>query len=179
MTENLNIFSSEFAEFPAFTICPDYDVSYDSEFLKSYKVTPNDVRKLNFPNWINISASTFFQKATHEMPEVIKSIEIEAKSKIPNTNYSEFYFVYQNEFVEKPHYMKIRPHLENVLLTKNYTMFGRCYSFLVPKDIRDLKVNLIAQCTLTVFSGTHCLEMTKLDSHTFLQKFRESNDFIK
>ena len=42
-------------------------------------MTPNDVRKLNFPNWINISASTFFQKATHEMPEVIKSIEIEAQ----------------------------------------------------------------------------------------------------
>ena len=84
------------------------------------------------------------------MPEVIKSIEIEAKSKIPNTNYSEFYFVYQNEFVEKPHYMKIRPHLENVLLTKNYTMFGRCYSFLVPKDIRDLKVH-ISHCMLLTY----------------------------
>ena len=114
-------------------------------------MTPNDVRKLNFPNWINMSASTFFQKATHEMPEVIKSIEIEAKSKIPNTNYSEFYFVYQNEFVEKPHYMKIRPHLENVLLTKNYTMFGRCYSFLVPKDIRDLKVHICSTCMYLFF----------------------------
>ena len=133
-------FSSELAEFPTFTICPDYDVAYKTEALKTYGATPRDMRNFNYPSKINMTSIQFFESVTHSMSELIRSIEIEAKHKLEGTNFSEFFFMFGNDLIQRPKYMKVVPELETLLEFKNYTQFGRCYGFKIPKEITNLRV---------------------------------------
>ena len=59
--------SSATAEFPALTICPDFDVAFKQDFLTLHKVMPNELRELNVPSSINMSFAEFYQLATHDL----------------------------------------------------------------------------------------------------------------
>ena len=140
----LIVFSSELAEFPAFTICPDYDVAYKVSVLEKYNTKPNDMREFNYPKSINKSFVHFFEEVTNSKSDLIKNIEIETKRKLSGTNYSEFIYMFGNQNhnnVVLPIYMKTIFQLENFLDTKNYsTIFGRCYTFKVPHEVSLLQV---------------------------------------
>ena len=62
-----NYFSSSVAEFPAITICPDYNIGFRTDFLSVYGTTANAVRKLNFPNIINMTFAEFYNLATLDL----------------------------------------------------------------------------------------------------------------
>ena len=99
------------------------------------------MRDFNYPKSINKSSVHFFEEATNSKSDLIKSIEIETKQKLSGTNYSEFIFVFRNQNPENvPIYMKTMFNIENLLDTKNYTMFGRCHSFKVPSEVSQLQV---------------------------------------
>lgn len=62
-----NYFSSSVAEFPAITICPDYNIGFRTDFLNAYGTTANEVRKLNVPDIINITFAEFYNLATLDL----------------------------------------------------------------------------------------------------------------
>ena len=99
------------------------------------------MRNLNYPSKINMTTIQFFESVTHSKSELIRSIEIEAKHKLEGTNFSEFFFIFGNHLIQRPAiYMKVVPKLETLLEFKNYTQFGRCYGFKIPKEITNLRV---------------------------------------
>ena len=99
------------------------------------------MREFNYPKSIKKSFVHFFEEVTNSKSDLIKNIEIETKRKSSGTNYSEFLFVFGNQNHDNvPTYMKTIFQLENFLDTKNYTMFGRCYSFKVPNEVSRLQV---------------------------------------
>ena len=100
------------------------------------------MRNFNYPKSINKSSVHFFEEVTNSKSDLIKNIEIETKQKLSGTNYSEFIFVFRNQSQDNdvPIYMKTMFNIENLLDTKNYTMFGRCHSFKVPSEVSQLQV---------------------------------------
>ena len=62
-----NYFSSSVAEFPAITICPDFNIGFRTDFLKAYGTTANEVRKLNVPDLINMTFAEFYNLATLDL----------------------------------------------------------------------------------------------------------------
>ena len=87
--------------FPAFTVCPAYHVAYNISQLKKFGITSREQYKAL--EWGNRLNSTFnehetFKKVTHDIQDIIKSIEIRFtnsnqfdKQNISTLNYKEKY----------------------------------------------------------------------------------------
>ena len=128
----LDVLSTGESEFPAFTICPDYDVAYKSNILSQYDSNPDSMRKIQFPKSIDMSAKDFFELVTYSLEEILDSMTIRVTDKSENnTNYISV-SIESNEWK-----------------SRTYLLFGRCYTYKMSTKIRELKVR-----TVTNFSNT-------------------------
>ena len=86
------------AEFPALSICPDYDQAYKSEALKQFGIIANDVRNFRFSKF-NGSESTFnqYEKVTFDIDEVIEDFTITMRQPITDTTHVIVFFVNDTE----------------------------------------------------------------------------------
>ena len=74
------VFSSNLAEFPVFTICPQYEQGYKKSIIEEkYNSTVKDVRKLNYPNVSN--TREFFNEVTYNLTDFIKSVRFIVRDK--------------------------------------------------------------------------------------------------
>ena len=77
--------STKQAELPVFTICPQYGKGYKENLLKEmYNLTASDMRHFNFPR--NEDTKQFFEKATYDLSELVKSVTIITNDESPKFN---------------------------------------------------------------------------------------------
>ena len=136
-------FSIAEAEFPAITICPNYEIAYKSDILNDYGISANDIRQLNFPKTKdqNLTSLEFFQKVSHSLTDIISKVTIRFKQKI-NKKY-QLYTLYDpnvyNEVQNGSNVMYV-PILDVQWMVQNHLPFGRCFTFHVPLWLQLMQV---------------------------------------
>ena len=116
---SLDVKSSAETEFPAFTICPQYEEAYKKDILSQYGSDSAAIRGLNFPKNVNMSANDFFDMVTYSISEIVKSGEIKVSNK--------------EKPGKKPGEGKIPIIVDDsTWISQTYILFGRCYTYAVP-----------------------------------------------
>ena len=120
------------SSFPAFTICPEYNAAYKSDILAQYNSSPQAMRKIQYPKNINMSALEFFEFVTYSVDEIVSKISIRVSKKSKNNITG----------IDPLDWRKIfMPINSKGCKTQTYLLFGRCYTFTVPLNIRKLKAS--------------------------------------
>ena len=91
----MHFYSTAEATFPSITICPDYENAYKRDILAKFRISVDDFRrKLKFPEPSKESESlgSLFLNVTHDLDEIIAKIIFATGRKVPNTNFSFFFF---------------------------------------------------------------------------------------
>ena len=114
-------------EFPAFTMCPGYSIAFKSHVLKRDKLTPSDLRKFNYPKYVD--SAKYLEKISYNLSEVIKSISVLVQETSFGNNSTEFILFSSN--------IKMMNYTDQF-----YPKFGRCYTFQIPLWIQKLLVNV-------------------------------------
>ena len=118
--------SSSKEEFPVFTLCPSYQKSYKPEILNNDGLTVRDMRKFNYPK--NKNSALYYQNVTHNITELIKSIDFVVNFPNPSNNKIRISFD-DDDFSQ--------------YIRGNYSpTFGQCFSMEVPIWIKQLKVKV-------------------------------------
>ena len=126
---SLDVKSTAETEFPAFTICPQYEEAYKKDILSQYGSDPGKIRDLIFPKNANMSANDFFEMVTYSVNEIVKSVEIKVSNKEkPGKNSGED---------EVPIIID-----DSTWISQTYILFGRCYTYAVPDEYVKSKVNM-------------------------------------
>ena len=120
-------------------------MAYKEDFLQKYNTTANDMRKLNYPSSINMTAAEFHKQATHSLEEIISKTQVKTSKKQPGTQFTKFNFIYgkvkdetnDEKYSEKMTLDEAEKYWKKGL---NYTVLGQCYSFVAPEWIKVLKV---------------------------------------
>ena len=138
------LFSSSIAEFPALSVCPAYHMAYKEDFLQKYNTTAKNMRKLDYPSSINMTAAEFHKQATHSLEEIVSKTQVKTSKKHPGTQFIKFNFVYgkvkdanEEKYSETMTLGEAEKYWKKGL---NYTVLGQCYSFVPPDWIKVLKV---------------------------------------
>lgn len=134
---SLEVQSTNSTDFPSFTICPDYQVAYKDEFLGN--LSKNDIRSLKFPiSW------EFFTQITHNLTEIVKSVTVKTLKKLPGTNVTKTTFM--DVLTQDFNYYSTRAEqIKNEdWLSKTYLLFGRCFSFTIPSELKQRGVMDVA-----------------------------------
>ena len=132
------ILSTQKAPFPQLTICPDYGIAYKTGILKSFNLTPSDIRNYNYPKVENMTSYEFHNLVTYEIDEVLYEMEIEVAR--PLLTKSETYKI-------KYTFDNISESDTKVMFDTNdwheqrYNTFGRCYSYTTPILIQKSEVS--------------------------------------
>ena len=147
MMMNIINFSTTETEFPSFTICPDFDVAYKEDVLEKYKTSKWDMRGLRFPNTRsnNLSTLQFFKMVTYNLTEIVTSMSIETIKKYPaSTNFTKLTMYdlervgLQNDSITE----KQIPLDEKKWISETYLLFGRCFSYVIPKLQKEHGVSI-------------------------------------
>ena len=128
------------------TICPDIKEAFKSDVLKSYGVKFNDMLHFKFTKFNHTKLSTLeqYQKASHNITELIEFFEISTLNPINGTSQTKVKYV---DDVGSKNSSKIRKILklgQTTWITQNYYI-GRCYTYKSPLEIRIASVILL--CT--------------------------------
>ena len=137
-------FSIAEAEFPAITICPNYEIAYKSDILETYGISAYDIRQLNFPKTKdqNLTSLEFFQKVSHSLTDIISKVSIRFKKKI-NSKYQLYSLYDPNAYIGVQNGSNVMhvPILEGQWMVQNhFTSFGRCFTYHVPLWLQILQV---------------------------------------
>lgn len=140
--------NSNQTELPVFTICPYYGKGYKKDILKEkYNLTAFDMRHFNYPR--NEDSKQFFNMATYDLSELVKSVKITTKDESLEANSRRFTFdVYADE-------VKVTPEIinkeEEIFQSINWVSFGRCFTFEVLKEIKKLSVRISNKWFFIIF----------------------------
>ena len=133
-------FSIAEAEFPAITICPNYEIAFKSDILKAYGSSAKDIRQLKFPK-TNLTSLEFYQKVSHSLTDIISKVSIRVKKKI-NREY-QLYSLYDpnvyNEVQNGSNVMYV-PIYNGQWIVQNWLHVGRCFTFHVPLWLQLMQV---------------------------------------
>ena len=117
------------AEFPVFTICPSFDKSYKRELIHQDGLSVKDMYYTNFPK--DKDSLAYLRKVTHNVSELIKSIQLRLAKYEDGGLGIDFDIKYESES-DLLHY---------IVETNERSYFGRCFSLIVPDEIKKLKVS--------------------------------------
>ena len=123
---SLDVKNTAETEFPAFTICPQYEEAYKRDILSEYGSDPDKIRKLIFPNNVDIPAKDFFELITFSADEIIESMRVKkgvAEKENPDTSNDVLIFANSSQWI-----------------SQTYILFGRCYTYAMPDEFIKLKV---------------------------------------
>jgi hypothetical protein len=135
-------FSIAEAEFPAITICPNYEIAFKSDILKAYGSSAKDIRQMKFPK-TNLTSLEFYQKVSHNLTDIVTKVSIRFKQKI-NNKY-QLYSLYDpnvyNEVQNGSNVMYVPIH-NGQWIVQNWLHVGRCFTFHVPLWLQLMQVQL-------------------------------------
>ena len=106
-------------------------------------MTISDVRKFKYPSSINFTVSEIYHKASHTLPDLVDMFEIATLGDLNDTGINRFFLTFgenDTSYVKGNIFYKSLIDHKEFWLTKNHSLFGHCYSFVMPKWILDLKV---------------------------------------
>ena len=130
---SLDVRSTAETEFPAFTICPQYEEAYKKDILSQYGSDPGKIRDLIFPKNVNMSANEFFEMVTYSVSEIVKSGKIKVSNKEkPGENPGEDTIPMIVD--------------DSTWISQTYILFGRCYTYSVPDEYVKSKVMIRKGC---------------------------------
>ena len=115
-------------EFPAFTICPGFSNAFKYDILKRDKLTPSDLRKFNYPKYVD--SATYLKEVCYNIFEVIKNISVTVQENLSENDSTEFILFSSNN-------IKVMNYTDQF-----YHHFGRCYTFQIPSFFHKLLVNI-------------------------------------
>ena len=147
-------FRTAFTEFPSVSVCANFYDAYKSETLQKYNVSANQIRKLQFPN-NDIKSLEFYKMATLNLTELLQSVQINFHDNFPNSKANKILFVGKNQNIENSNY-KIENLDENNWLSENWLTLGRCYTYNIPKNLRELSVSFFYSTTLLSPLSLYC-----------------------
>ena len=126
---SLDVKSTAETEFPTFTICPTYEDAYKSEILSKYDSDTWKIRNLVFPSNVNMSAIEFFEMVTYSVDEIVTSMKIKIgdNGQVQDDKSKSDIMVYPNA---------------TEWINQTYILFGRCYTYTIPDEYIESKVNL-------------------------------------
>ena len=130
-------------EFPAITICPNFDIAYKSNILQVYNSSAMDIRNLKFPGTKheNMTSLDFFQKVTHSLTDILSKLSIRLKTKIDNKyNLFTLYDSSYHNYLKNDSNQMYIPISDGHWIIQNYLPFGRCFTFHVPRWLKLLQV---------------------------------------
>ena len=134
-------FSIAEAEFPAITICPNYEIAFKSDILKAYGSSAKDIRQLKFPK-TNLTSLEFYQKVSHSLTDIVTKVSIRFKQKI-NNKYQLYTLYDPNVYtgVQNGSNVMYVPILDVQWMVQNHLPFGRCFTFHVPFWLQLMQVS--------------------------------------
>ena len=134
-------FSIAEAEFPAITICPNYEIAFKSDILKAYGSSAKDIRQLKFPK-TNLTSLEFYQKVSHSLTDIVTKVAIRFKQKI-NNKYQLYTLYDPNVYtgVQNGSNVMYVPILDVQWMVQNHLPFGRCFTFHVPLWLQLMQVS--------------------------------------
>ena len=112
------------AEFPTFTICPSFHKTYKRELLNQDGLSVKDMYIRNFPK--DKDSLAYLKRVTHNVSELIKSITF----RLADYKDGGLGITYDSD----------TDLLQNTVESNDHSLFGRCFSLIVPQEIKDLKV---------------------------------------
>ena len=86
-TMSTEIVGSDFAEFPAITICPEHKRAFKNEILQQFNLTAKDIRNFIFPS-NGMKSQDFYDLITHNLTKLITEMKISMVKPISGTKYT-------------------------------------------------------------------------------------------
>ena len=138
-------FSTAEAEFPALTICPDFDDAYKTQILEDFGVSALDIRRGLFTKMKNKSFTTYvqYQMATHELSEIVDQMKIQLKVPLKGTRQTYVRFVQDLKMYQPSKTTKFMLLDPKDWIVQNYLVFGRCYTMEMPITFRKHQITYI------------------------------------
>ena len=124
--------STNNVQFPTATVCPDYNIAYNSGILKAYNTTASDLRKNNYPKVSNLSSYELHDLATHELSDLLEELKISTLHSFEQ-NGSKYYSLKYGFQKQSNKETSSVPIDQNDWKEKRYQTVGRCFSFIPPK----------------------------------------------
>ena len=114
-------------------------------------MTPKDVRNEFFSSSTNLTTYQVYEKVTHELTELLTDFTIRLNTPISNTSQIKIKYS-KYPLKEKPSSkVKVVELKEEDWIRQNYKVFGRCYTFEMPIDIRQFEISYVT-FTVTMHS---------------------------
>jgi hypothetical protein len=143
---SMDVQSTGITEFPAFTVCPNFNVAYKGGLLGTYGLTKAQIRNMQFPSNLKMSSEDFFELVTYDMEELVANVFVSTNSKLTGTNktlfslYNEAYEGKKISSLPESYSVRYLPLTYNNWKNQSYLLLGRCYTYTVPMWMRQLKV---------------------------------------
>ena len=124
-----------------FTICPQYGKGYKENLLKEkYNLTGSNMRNfINYPR--NEDSKHFFEKVTYDLSELVKSVKITTNDESPEFNSRYITLDVNSDGLVLSNGVKYEH--EQFFRNVNWLTFGRCYTFQITTDFKELSVSRI------------------------------------
>ena len=136
------IVGSDFAEFPAITICPEHKRAFKNEILQQFNLTAKDIRNFIFPS-NGMKSQDFYDLITHNLTELITEMKISMVKPISGTKYTIVKMTDKITAKMSDHRIFTQLLNEKDFIKQNYHTLGTCYTYEMPEIYKKSKVNNI------------------------------------
>ena len=138
--------SSKHAEFPAFTICPQYRKGYKEKLLKNvYGLNVSDIMDFNYPSYLS-NSQDFFGEVTYNISEFIKSVKISTADMQPDIKSRHLRLNILSDKIKDFRNGQLYNHSDFFTSTA-HVYYGQCFTLEVKPTIKSFMVKY----SLTIF----------------------------
>ena len=142
---SVNMENTADAEFPALTICPDYFEAFKKNELQKFGISKGDIRGFNFMKFNSTSLNTLeqYHKVTHNLADVIEKFTISLSRALEGSKVTKVSFINGPTNLIEGSKVKLESLNEKDWITQYYQVFGRCFTYLMPDELRESQVAYI------------------------------------
>lgn len=98
------------------------------------------IRNLQFPKVDGMSSLEFYELVTLDLDELLESFDFNFHDNFPGTKISQLKFM-KESLMEESSKAKVEKLSATDWIQQNWLTLGRCYTFVIPENLRHLNVN--------------------------------------
>ena len=136
------------AEFPALTICPDYNDAFRKKELEKFNITKLDIRRHDFTKFNSSTLSTLeqFERVTQDLQDVIEKFTIELTSPLEGSEYTKVSYNTgkHSQEIGSNELINFLNENDTDWRTQYYMVFGKCFTYNIPKNHQRSQVASIS-----------------------------------
>ena len=142
---SVNMENTGDAEFPALTICPDYFEAFKEEELTKFNITKRDIRVFDFMKFNSTSLDTWeqYQKVTHNLQDIVEKFTISMTKALKGSRHTKVSFINGPMSQIEGSKEKLESLDETNWTTQYYQVFGRCFTYKMPDELRESQIAFI------------------------------------